>query len=279
MSIKQIHINESKTKEYIIPTNEWLKSIGFNYSLFDQGNVVVKITKNGNYNKMKTINKNVKSNPNMLHTFETIQCSELENIEIMKLYQGSLNDYLNKLNLFEIENLLKQILLCQLHIYSKIGFLHNDIHLGNILVKIIDESKEPETIIYRIKNRKYMIKTYFKLILTDFDKSIIYDQNILPLEKYNNEYTIHYNIVKTINVFKNLLNKLDQQILSESLEKSLKVFSFDFMNSSEKLLRSYYKNNRDLNDFIEISTMECIVMLNDLWMSLYNKNLFPAHAL
>jgi Golgi nucleoside diphosphatase len=124
-----------------------------------------------------------------------------------------------------------------------------------------------------------MIKTYFKLILSDFDKSIIYDQNILPLEKYNNEYTIHYNIVKTINVFKNLLNKLDQRKLSESLEKSLKVFSFDFMNSSEKLLRSYYKHNRDLSDFIEISTMECIVMLNDLWMSLYNKNLFPAYAL
>lgn len=69
----------------------------------------------------------------------------------MKLYQGSLNDYLNKLNLFEIEDLLKQILLCQLHIYSKIGFLHNDIHLGNILVKIIDESKETETLIYIIK--------------------------------------------------------------------------------------------------------------------------------
>jgi hypothetical protein len=76
MSIKQIHINESKTKEYIILTNEWLKSIGFNHSLVDQGNVVVKITKNGNYNKMKTINKNVKSNPNMLYTFKTIKCSE-----------------------------------------------------------------------------------------------------------------------------------------------------------------------------------------------------------
>lgn len=183
MSIKKIHINESKPKEYLIPTNEWLKPIeplitnDYNTKslimlsdLVDQRKVIVKITKNTNYHKIKTINKNIKNNPNMLHTFGTIQCSEaeinydiqykdcdgfcnkdqteIENInivlEIMKLYQGSLSEYKNKFDLFEVKDLMKQILLCQLHIYEKIGFFHNDIHLGNILIKIIRESKEPE---------------------------------------------------------------------------------------------------------------------------------------
>jgi len=206
MSIKEIHINKSKNKNYIIPTNEWLnpimpfisndfnaKSLIMLSNLVDQGKVIVKITKNSNYHKIKTINKYVKSNPNMLYTLKTIQCSEAEinyevqykdclgycnkdeieteNIEIvleiMKLYQGSLNNYLNKFSLGEIEDLMKQILFCQLHIYNKIGFVHNDIHLGNILVKKIDDSKELETLIYTIRNRKYMIKTNFKLILSN----------------------------------------------------------------------------------------------------------------
>ena len=92
----------------------------------------------------------------MLHTFGTVKCSEAEinydvqyedcdgylnkdtleteNIEVvvelMQLYDGSLNKYLDKLNLSKIKVLRKQILPCQLHIYEKIGFFHNDIHLG-----------------------------------------------------------------------------------------------------------------------------------------------------
>ena len=33
----------------------------------------------------------------------------------------------------------------------KIGFFHNDIHLGNILLNLIPKSKEPEALIYEIK--------------------------------------------------------------------------------------------------------------------------------
>jgi hypothetical protein len=188
----------------------------------------------------------------MLHTFGTIQCSEVEinydtqykdcdgfcnkdkseieniniTLEIMKLYQGSLSEYINKFNLSEVEVLMKQILLCQMHIYEKIGFLHNDIHLGNILIKIIKESKEPEELQYKIRNSTYIIKTNFKLILSDFDNAIIYNQNILPLEQYDETYTIQYNIIKTINTFKILLNKEDQHKISVVLEKSLNSCHF-----------------------------------------------------
>lgn len=48
----------------------------------------------------------------MLHTFGTFKCFETENIEvvleIMKLYNSSLNKYFDKLNLSKIKILLKE---------------------------------------------------------------------------------------------------------------------------------------------------------------------------
>ena len=135
------------------------------------------------------------------------------------MYDGSLNKYLNKLNLSKIKVLLKQILLCQLHIYEKIGFIHNDIHLGNIMLNLIQKSKEPETLIYEIKNRKYTVETNRKLILSDFDKSKIYDQNILPLEPIDYNHLIYINIIKTVNAFKMLLNENDKKNYPIHLKK------------------------------------------------------------
>ena len=317
MSSKEIHVNESKSKKYVIPTNDWLKPIEPLFTndinsrslimlshLADIGKVVVKITKNIDYKRIKTINNIIKGNPNMLHTFGTIRCSEAElnvdvlykdcdgfcnkheleteNIEvvleIMKLYYGSLNKYLEKLNLSKIKVLLKQILLCQLHIYEKIGFLHNDIHLGNILLSIIPKSEEPETLIYEIKNKKYKEETSRKLILSDFDESTIYNQDILPLVPIDYNHTIHANIIKTINAFKMLLDKNDKKKLSDSLEKTLNSFPYNFIRSGEKSLRSYYKRNMDYLDFIDKTTMNCITMLNRLWFDIYDEHLFPCYS-
>ena len=47
-------------------------------NLVDIGNVVVKITHNIEYEKKK--NENIKGNPNMLHTFGTVQCPEAEKL-------------------------------------------------------------------------------------------------------------------------------------------------------------------------------------------------------
>lgn len=318
MSVKKIHINDSKPKEYIVPTNEWLKpieplitndvnsrSLIMLSHLVDQGKVVVKITKNSDYKRIKTINENIKNNPNMLHTFGTIKCSEseinydvqykdcngycnkheseTENIEvvleIMKLYDGSLNQFPNNLNLQEIKKMLKQMIFCQLHIYNKIGFVHNDIHLGNILYKLIPDSKKPETFIYTIDNISYKIKTHTRLILSDFDRAKIYDQNILPLDYYDYKHTINENIVKTVNQFKLLLNKTDQQILSQALEESSKVFSAGYIYLGEKSLRSYYRKHIDLSYLINQTLSETFVMLNKLWMIIYNQYLFPRYGL
>lgn len=172
--------------------------------------------------------------------------------------------------------MLKQIIFFQLHIYNKIGFVHNDIHLGNILYSTF---KEPKTLIYIIDNIKYIIKTRTRLILSDFDRAKIYDQNILPLDDYDYKHTINENIVNTINQFKKLLNKTDQQILSKALEESLKVYSVGYVYLGEKSLRSYYKKYIDLKEFISRTLTETFVMLNKLWMLIYNEYLFSRYGL
>ena len=91
-------------------------------NLVDIGKVVVKITNNIE-NEKQEINENIKGNPNMLHTFGTVKCSDAE--------------------------------------------INHDVQY---LLNLIQKSKEPEALIYEIKNIKYTIETNRKLILSDFDQ-------------------------------------------------------------------------------------------------------------
>ena len=88
----------------------------------------------------------------------------------MQLYDGSLNKYLDKLNISK-NFFTKTDSAMSIAYLWQIGFFHNDIHLGNILLNLIQKSKEPEALIYEIKNIKYTVETIRKLILSDFGKS------------------------------------------------------------------------------------------------------------
>jgi hypothetical protein len=89
---------------------------------------------------------------------------------------------------------------------------------------------------------------------------------------------LYYSSDELFNVFI-LLKKINAKKLSDSLEKTLNSFSYHFITSGEKLLKSYYKGNRDYSNFIDISTMECITMLNRLWFNVYDEYLFSKYGL
>lgn len=91
---------------------------------------------------------------------------------IMPFYKlGSFKDF--PWNTVEIKNVLScvaQIMTAYLHAYNKIGFLHNDCHLGNIL---IDETTEKE-FIYIINDNIIKIPLFgYKIIVMDFENSIL----------------------------------------------------------------------------------------------------------
>ena len=164
---------QDTNKQYIIPTKKWLKPIEkyITYDVnteglimlgkfIDKEEVIIKITKDKRYDIIE-INKLIKDLPNFAETYCSF--SWLENfdslsneykdsksfcnakddnkvitLEIMKKYKnGSLFKLQNKLNIEQVVNIMKQLMLAQIHAYSKTGLLHNDMHLGNILVRYL----------------------------------------------------------------------------------------------------------------------------------------------
>ena len=67
-----------------------------------------------------------------------------------------------------LKSIIQQTIMSVFIAYQKYGFLHNDMHLDNILVK----KTKKETIEYEYENRK--IKTYgYKIVIMDFESSLI----------------------------------------------------------------------------------------------------------
>ena len=86
---------------------------------------------------------------------------------------GSVEDYnWNLENVYILKNILIQAVLALSTAYDNAGFLHGDLHLGNILFK---ETKK-ETITYSSNNLGDMsVTTYgFKVVIMDFEKSEIH---------------------------------------------------------------------------------------------------------
>jgi hypothetical protein len=261
-------------KQYIIPTKKWLKSIeplildDINTSglimiadFIEKEKVIVKITK-GKRDDIIEINTIIKDMPNFVKTYCSFCNAKADSgdfitMEIMKKYRhGSLNKYINKLELSEVINILKQLLLAQLYIFNKTGFLHNDIHLGNILVK---KSKEDITLNYKINiinnnipinKHRINIITNFLPLISDFDRASIYNQPHITEEEYNDQNTLGGNIYDTFNRCIVLLkNKDEKELIYQKInEKNINIEKY--INFSKKNLRSFYKKNYNYEKYI-----------------------------
>jgi hypothetical protein len=197
---------------------------------------------------------------------------------IWKIYDYSLYKNLGKMNLIDIKPILKQLFLCQLHAFNACGFLHMDIHLGNILVKEYS-SKKKDKLKYLINKKKYIYEFDYRIILMDYDQSVIINNNITPLPKHNPNYTLIFNIVKTVNCISKLLPINDGKILNDNIEKAQIGFPYHVFNYGESILRSYYKKYRDYDEYIDLSIHLCIMVINEFWKIVYNKYLFPEYTL
>jgi len=278
--------------------------------------VIVKITKNSDYKKVKSINNAIRGLTNFPAVFCVISClesdinleSEYKNIsgycersndsnteiilEIMKQYKHSLLTYKEKFNLINIKPLLHQILLAQLNAFEKIGFLHNDIHLGNILLDFKQE-KEIE-LKYNFDKTNYMIKTQRVIILMDFDKSIIMDPlNGIEHDKYDYDINIdkmtypplnlnnriYANIIKTLYSFLRLINLNEQNKMRQIIETIEKDKIEDYGGTEHSLMNSLYNKSRSYPEYVNESIHNMIQMLNVFWHELYDEYLFPKYTL
>ena len=114
----------------------------------------------------------------------------------------------------------------------------------------------------------------------DFDKSIIYDTNILPLVNFDSNNTLITNILKTLYECARLLINEDKQKLRQSIDKSLnESYHYDLIESQRSRLRTLYNGNRALKDVIQLHIHEMIYFINNIWKDIYNEYLFPSYSL
>lgn len=183
--IKIAHKDKTNIKEY--QTGETLKSInGFIkyiclFNCFDD-----------TYNFIN-INKKI---PDKICTADNIGNND-NNILIIPFINGSsIRNYkwnLDNINI--LKSLLKQCIISLMYAYIDYGFLHNDLHLDNIMFK--------KTKTENIKYKDLEIKTEgYKIVIMDFDLSFIGVDKIDGIEYYwNNLYNLFSRIITDLNKY------------------------------------------------------------------------------
>lgn len=155
--------------------------------------IIVKITK-GNYPQYKIINRLLNNEINFVHTKCTFVCyednlildSEYDNttqycnankdkgdeitLELMTRYDSSLNKHQSRFYFEKYYTITIQLLLAQLVVFEKYGFVHNDITLSNILFKI---HKSPIKFLYEINKLNVPIDdNELQVVISDFGKAM-----------------------------------------------------------------------------------------------------------
>ena len=263
--LEQLQMNDVSTKGKFVLSK-----------LFNQEKIIVKVTSNNYPNeetrtettkKLQTINRHFKKMPNMLYTFCVFSCfdnfnnifddqqfctpskySKPVNLELMYNYKkGSLTKYLQKLDKNKVHHIMEQLLYCQLNIFAKYGYTHNDVHLGNIL---INTHKDMIELNYKKINK--IVVTKYEYVLSDYDNVLSFDS-----PEFSTDYCLFANLTTTVNIVQSLLKtdslmnfipvqeKYEESIM-ESTEEQLNVF----INNSNK--KEFIKNQQRINlEFVE----------------------------
>ena len=131
--------------------------------------------------------KNIINNKNTIENYKI--CYYGDNpigILVMKEYNlGSIDNYdWNENNLDLLKNVIKQVIFSILYAFNKKGFIHGDLHSGNILLK----PRRNREIIY---NNKILVLDKLEVVIMDFEKS--------KLNQNNKTTDLIKNIIKFIN--------------------------------------------------------------------------------
>jgi len=264
-------------KNYLIPTNNWLKPLEILHNdnnliisseltnEIKKENVIVKVTKSENINKnIEKIYNIIKDSKHIIKIYCFLNCNENKinlineykdilgfctrdtindnnikiNLEIMKKYKHSLKRYERRCNLETVKLILRYLLNMQYELYYKYGFIHNDIHLGNILIEKTDEHITnfisydldlPAEVIDAIQVK---ISTKFNLYLTDFEYSLVLKKSLYPeimtffQDKTNikKDYTLSRNLYNT---FESCLELIEDDALRYNLFKKYDDYGKD----------------------------------------------------
>lgn len=294
---------DPQKKYHVIPTNNWLIPVKkyevedsnedgllMISKLYYEDKIIVKITQNIDI-KVITFNNLLKNEQNFVYTYCSLICeenkynykSEYKNVsgycqkdiksnnnqfvtlEIMKKYKSqSLASKEGTIDYFTYVKILRQLIIILIYIYDKYGFLHLDLHLGNILYKTYTKNI---TLEYTIKNNRHSddiinisLNTDFKLIILDYNNCISYNPNIyikydpefLTLKKtHNGTNRLFSKIVQVFEESTKLLEPNNERIMLNKLKEYTNSIEFINLNfTSKKHLRNYYLKRYNYEQFL-----------------------------
>ena len=265
--------------------------------LIDEGRVVVRIS---NINKMLDIYKNIENikiknlllnqSRFIVKIFCTFECdedkisllnyyekdksfcnanskpSEKVMIEVMKKMSDTIQYMANKLNTNQTKEIIRYLLFIVLHLFNEFGFIHNDIHAGNIFIKI---HKNEHKIKFNL-DKEYILNSKLELFLGDTEDSIIYSKPIFNYIK-DNDFLFTRHLGKNIlQVFSSGILLLKDDLAKEILLEYNKHINFHDKKFIKQIKE--YQKTSDYDLFIRKSLKYGIGLANKLFIILFNES-------
>ena len=172
--------------------------------------------------------KNIINNKNTIPEYKMCHYGDNQvGILVMKEYNlGSIENYVwNKSNFDVLKNVIKQVIYSTIFAYNKKGFIHGDLHTGNILLK----PKRKNEIYYE---KKLLILDDLEVVIMDFEKSKLNQQDKINVVM-NNIIKFIASIVSTC-----IKNELDFNIDIKKISKLKSTFNenINYYNELEKII-------------------------------------------
>ncbi len=137
---------------------------------------------------------------------------------------GSIVNYKPK-NINEIISIINQVIASTTLAFEKLGFIHGDLHLGNVLIK----NTKKDFIKYKYNNKDLEIKTNgIEIVMFDFDRSNfsgnfgIFLNEILAFINFYDSYLLESNLLKINNISITPLRTLKRELYKVINIESLK---------------------------------------------------------
>lgn len=240
------------------------------YNSIKQSPHIVKIYCYLHCNENKTyLDANYKEVLGFCNSSHTDTNSQLISLEIMEKNYSSLRRYESTLKLDPMLVYLKYILLIQLELFNNYGFTHNDMHLGNVLVK-----KTANHFIFPFGSKTIDIITDKTLVLTDFEESIIISKKNRRVMLESNKCKYGRSLESNVyNTFAMCIELLKDENAKYGLSRKLKLNMND-KDSSTELLIAFCTESIDISRYKQLINKLVIDMIELLFKELFNIDLF-----
>lgn len=190
------------------------------------------------------------------HTYKKFNQDNIY-FEIIKKYDCNLRQFQNKLNVTSINEIINYIILIQIELFDKYGFIWNNLSLSNILVNKNDD----------------LVK---ELYISDIDNSCILDPKYDFVEYYN-QNNLLINGEST-----NLVMKIYKTFLVGISLLADKILMINFLEKTKEIKEKYYQKSNQLfnvykkmllenqNNAFEIYKKELFIMINQMIKECWN---------